>query len=392
MSEYYESLGLSKDASQDEVKKAYRKCALKYHPDRNPGDKQAEKDFKKISEAYEVLGDEKKRQIYDQYGADALKGGMGGGSAGGHAGFSSMEEALRTFMNAFGGGGGGGHAAGGDSIFDSFFGHDPDGGEDGGRQGASKKMNLSISFEEAMSGVEKEVMLTNYVCCFKCDGSGAATSSSVKKCTRCRGSGQVHQNRGFFSMTSVCPQCYGKGKTITDPCSDCRGEGRVKKKQQIKIKVPAGVDTGMRLRMSGHGDAGEGGGPAGDLYVFISVEPHSVFERDGDDVFVELPLSFSEAALGCKKELPTPNGESCRISIAEGVQTGKILRVKGSGAPNVHGRAKGDMLIKIVVETPVSLNEKQKDLMRQFAELEKELNSPRKRTFFDKIKVFFTSS
>lgn len=391
MSEYYEALGLSRDASPDEVKKAYRKCALKYHPDRNPGDKQAEKDFKKISEAYEVLGDEKKRQIYDQYGADALKGGMGGGQ-GGHAGFSSMEEALRTFMNAFGGGGGGGgHHAGGDSIFDSFFGQDPD-AEEGGRQGASKKMNLSISFEEAMSGVEKEVVLTNYACCSKCDGSGAASASSVKKCTRCRGSGQVHQNRGFFSMTSVCPQCYGKGKTITDPCTDCRGEGRVKKKQQIKIKVPAGVDTGMRLRMSGHGDAGEGGGPAGDLYIFISVEPHSVFERDGDDILMELPLSFSEAALGCKKELPTPNGESCRVSIAEGVQTGKVLRVKGAGAPNVHGRAKGDMLIKITVETPVSLNEKQKDLLRQFAELEKEQNSPRKRTFFDKIKVFFTSS
>jgi len=389
MSEYYEALGLSRDASQEDIKKAYRKCALKYHPDRNPGDKEAEKSFKKISEAYEVLGDDKKRQIYDQYGADALKGGMGGGP-GGHAGFSSMEEALRTFMNAFGGGGGG-QSAGGDSIFDSFFGQDHE-GDDGARQGASKKMNLTISFEEAMSGVEKEAVLTNYVCCSKCDGSGAATASSVKKCTRCRGSGQVHQNRGFFSMTSVCPQCYGKGKTITDPCTDCRGEGRVKKKQQIKIKVPAGVDTGMRLRMSGHGDAGEGGGPAGDLYVFVSVEPHSVFERDGDDILVELPLSFSEAALGCKKELPTPNGESCRVSISEGMQTGKILRVKGAGAPNVHGRAKGDMLIKVVVETPVNLSEKQKELLQQFGELEKEQNSPRKRTFFDKIKVFFTST
>ncbi len=390
MSDYYEVLGLSRGASEDEVKKAYRKSALKFHPDRNPGDKQAEAKFKEISEAYEVLSDDNKRQIYDQYGADALKGGgMGGpGGPGGHAGFSSMEEALRTFMGAFGGGGGGG--GGGESIFDSFFGQEQ-GGDDGARQGASKKMNLTISFEEAMKGVEKEVALTSYVSCSGCDGSGAASLNGIKKCTRCRGSGQIHQNRGFFSMTSVCPTCYGKGKTVTDPCKECHGEGRVKKKQNIKIKVPAGVDTGMRMRMSGYGDAGEGGGPAGDLYVFISVEPHSVFERDGDDILMELPLSFSEAALGIKKDLPTPHGSSCRIIIPEGTQNGKTLRVKGEGAPNVHSKgSKGDMLVKIVVETPINLNEKQKELLREFGELEKEQNSPRKRSFFDKLKVFFT--
>jgi molecular chaperone DnaJ len=386
MSDYYEVLGLSRSASEEEIKKAYRKSALKYHPDRNPGDAQAEKKFKEISEAYEVLSDEKKRQIYDQYGEDALKGAGMGGPGGGHAGFSSMEEALRTFMGAFGGGGGGG----GDSIFNSFFGFENE-GDEGGRQGASKKMNLSISFEEAMRGVEKEAALTNYVACSTCDGSGAASSSSVKKCSRCRGSGQIHQNRGLFSMTSVCPQCYGKGKTITEPCSECRGDGRVKKKQHVKIKVPPGVDTGMRLRMSGYGDAGEGGGPPGDLYVFISVEPHSVFQREGDDIFVELPLSFSEAALGCKKELPTPHGSSCRISIPEGTQSGKILRVKDEGSPNVHGRGRGDMLVKVSVETPVHLSEKQKELLQQFGELEKEQNSPRKRSFFDKVKVFFSN-
>lgn len=388
MSDYYEALGISRGATQEEIKKAYRKSALKYHPDRNPGDKQAELRFKEISEAYEVLSDEKKRQIYDQYGADALKGGMGGGPGGPHGGFSSMEEALRTFMNAFGGGG---QSASGESIFDSFFGgFDSEGMDPAMRQGSSKKMNLTISFEEAMKGVEKEAVLTNYVACETCDGSGAASSKSIKKCSRCQGSGQVHQSRGFFSMTSVCPQCYGKGKTIAEPCKDCHGDGRVKKKQQVKIKVPPGVDTGMRLRMSGYGDAGESGGPAGDLYVFISVEPHSVFQREGDDVFIELPLSFSEAALGCKKELPTAHGGTCRINVPEGTQTGKVLRVKGEGSPNVHGRGKGDMLVKIIVETPVSLNEKQKDLLRQFAELEKEQNSPRKRSFFDKVKVFFS--
>ncbi len=385
MSDYYEVLGLSRSATQDEIKKAYRKSALKHHPDRNPGDTAAEKKFKEISEAYEVLSDEKKRQIYDQYGADALKGAGMGGGPGGHAGFSSMEEALRTFMGAFGGGGGGG----GGSIFDSFFGFESE-ADEGGVQGASKKMNLSISFEEAMSGVEKEVALNNYATCSRCEGSGAATPSSVKKCSRCKGSGQIHQSRGFFSMTSVCPQCYGKGKTITDPCPDCQGQGRVKKKQQIKIKVPAGVDNGVRLRMSGYGDAGEGGGLPGDLYVFISVEPHSIFQREGDDILIELPLSYSEAALGCKKELPTPHKTSCRISIPEGTQTGKAFRVKAEGSPNVHGRGRGDMLVTVTVETPVNLNDKQKELLRQFGELEKEQNSPRKRSFFDKLKVFFS--
>ena len=387
MSDYYTTLGVSRDASPEEVKKAYRKNALKYHPDRNQGNAEAEKKFKEISEAYEVLSDEKKRQLYDQYGADAVRGagmGMGGGSP--HGGFSSMEEALRTFMGAFGNGGGGG----GESIFDSFFGFQTD-GEGGDRaQGASKKMNLSLSFEEAMTGVEKEAHVTKYVTCSRCDGEGAASSSGIKRCTRCQGSGQVHQTRGFFSMTTICPQCHGKGKTISDPCPECRAEGRVKKKERVLIKVPAGVDNGMRLKMSGHGDAGTGGGPPGDLYVFISVDSHPVFERDGDDVIVELPINFSEAALGCKKELPTPLGASCRITIPEGVQHGKVLRVKGEGAPNVHQRGRGDLLVHVVVETPVSLNEKQKDLLRQFAELEKEHNSPRKQTFFDKLKVFFS--
>lgn len=384
MSDYYETLGLSRNATQDDIKKAYRKSALKHHPDRNPGDPQSEKRFKEISEAYEILSDEKKRQIYDQYGADALRAGAGGGSP--HGGFSSMEEALRTFMGAFGGSGGG------ESVFDSFFGFDSEGADPGAQQGASKKMNLTISFEEAVKGVEKEVSLNNYVCCEKCEGSGAKSSQSIKKCSRCKGSGQVHQSRGFFSMTSACPQCYGKGKTITDPCSECRGEGRVKKKQQTKIKIPAGVDNGMRLRLAGYGDAGEGGGVPGDLYVFISVQPHPVFKREGDDILVELPLSFTEAALGCKKELPTPLKGTCRISIPEGTQNGKILRVKEGGIPNVHGRGQGDMLFHVYVETPVNLGEKQKEILRQFGETEKEQNSPRRRGFFETLKSFFSAS
>lgn len=385
MTDYYAVLGIARGASPEEIKKAYRKSALKYHPDKNPGDSQAEAKFKEISEAYEVLSDEKKRDIYDRYGADALRGGMGGPRPGSGPGFASMEEALRTFMNAFGGGGGGG-----DSIFESFFGFDSEDAESAGRQGTSKKMNLSISFEEAVRGVEKEVLLNNYVCCDKCRGSGAASSSALKKCIRCQGAGQVHQTRGFFSMASVCPQCHGRGRVITEPCTDCQGQGRVKKKERLTIKIPAGVDSGMRLRIGGHGDAGEGGGPPGDLYVYITVEPHEVFQREGDDIIIELPLSFSDAALGCKKELPTPVDGVTRVTIPEGTQTGKVFRVRSEGVPNVHGGGRGDLLIKVVVETPVGLSDKQKELLKAFGELEGPQNSPRKRTFVDKLKVFFS--
>lgn len=383
MTDYYNTLGISKGASSDEIKKAYRKQALKYHPDKNQGDKEAEQKFKEISEAYEVLSDDQKRQVYDQYGADAVNG-MGAGGPGG-GGFSSMEEALRTFMGAFGGGGGGG----GDSMFDSFFGFDSNPGSAGMRQGTSKKMNLSISFEEAVLGAEKDATITNYTNCSSCDGSGAANLNAVKTCSHCGGAGQVNQTRGFFSMTTVCPGCQGQGKKITEPCTKCRGSGREKQKQQIQIKIPPGVDSGMRLRMGGYGDAGEGGGPPGDLYVYINVRSHDIFQRDGDDILIELPISFTEAALGSKKEMPTPTGSKVRISIPEGTQSDKVFRIRGEGAPNVHGNGKGDLLVQVVVETPVGLSDKQKSLLKEFSELEGSHNSPRKRTFFDKVKSVF---
>jgi molecular chaperone DnaJ len=385
MTDYYSVLGTTQGATQEEIKKAYRKSALKYHPDKNPGDKQAEAKFKEISEAYEVLSDEKKRQIYDRYGADAVKGaaGMGGAGGGGQGGFSSMEEALRTFMNAFGGGSS-------DSIFESFFGFGSEDSEAGGRQGASKKMNLTVSFEEAVRGVEKEVILNNLASCEKCNGSGAASASAIKKCIRCHGAGQVQQTRGFFSMSSICPQCQGRGKVVTESCSDCKGAGRVKKKEQLTIKIPPGIDSGMRMRVGGYGDAGENGGPPGDLYVYITVEPHEVFAREGDDITIELPISFTEAALGCKKELPTPGGGVTRITIPEGTQTGKKFRVPKEGLPNVHGQGKGDLFVTVTIETPVSLSAEQKNLLKSFAELEGAQNSPRKRTFLDKLKVFFS--
>lgn len=379
MSDFYNILGVTRSATAEEIKKAYRKCAIKYHPDKNPGDKEAEKKFKEISEAYEVLSDEKKRQMYDQYGADAVRGGGMGGMGGG---FANMDEALRTFMGAFGGGG--------DSIFESIFGFE--GGQDSGpRQGASKKMNLSVSFEESMKGIEKEVILNNFETCSSCHGSGAAKPSAVKTCSTCKGRGQVHQSRGFFSMSSPCPSCSGRGQTITDPCTSCKGQGRVKKKQNVKIKVPAGIDNGMRLRMAGYGDAGEDGGPKGDLFVFIQVEPHPIFTRQDDNIHLEVPITFTEAALGTKKEIPTPLGNTHKLTISEGTQSSKLVKVRGEGAPNVHGHGRGDLLVKLIVETPVGLNDKQKDLLKAFAETEGAHNSPQNRTFLDKLKSFFKS-
>lgn len=387
MTDYYDILETTRGATQEEIKKAYRKSAVKHHPDKNPGDPKAEKKFKAISEAYEVLSDEQKRRIYDQYGAEALKGGAGG-AGGPHGGFSSMDEALRTFMGAFGGGGGGG---GQESIFNSFFGFDSGGpGQEAPRQGTSKRMNLTLTLEDALRGVEKEVSLSNYVHCDPCNGSGAAKPSDKKTCMQCNGRGQVNQTRGFFSMTTDCPHCQGQGTVISNPCKTCHGKGRTKKKQKTTIKIPAGVDSGMRLRVAGYGDAGEAGGPPGDLYVYLTVEPHKIFQRDGDDLLVEIPISFTEAALGVKKEIPKLSEGACKIQIPEGTQAGKKLRVRQEGCPNVHGQGKGDLIVKIIIETPVGLSDKQKDLLKEFAKLETESNSPRKKTFFDKVKVLFS--
>jgi molecular chaperone DnaJ len=388
MKDYYSILEISRGASDDEIKKAYRKKALECHPDRNQGNPKAEAQFKQVSEAYEVLSDENRRRIYDQYGEDGLKGaGMGGGPGPGAAGFSSMEEALRTFMGAFGGGGGGG----GDSLFESFFGHGGGGHEaESGRKGSSKKISITVTFEEALCGVEKEVAISNYVLCESCDGSGAKSKNSIRTCPACHGKGQIFQNRGFFSMSSSCHQCYGTGQIITDPCKSCSGAGRVKDKQRIKIRIPPGVDSGMTLKMAGHGDAGEAGGMNGDLFVAITVKPHGTFQREGDDILLELPISFVEAALGSKKELPTLLGETVRLAIPEGTQTGKVLRISGKGFPNVHGKGRGDLLVKISVETPVKLSQRQQDLLRSFEELETQSNHPKRKSFSEKVKEFFS--
>lgn len=386
MADYYDILGVSREATQEEIKKGYRKQALKFHPDRNPGDPEAEQKFKEISEAYEVLNDEQKRKVYDRYG----KEGVQGAAAGGGHGFASMDEALRTFMGAFGG-------MGADSIFESFFGGGGGGegfgraGSGGKRAGSSKRVTITLSFEEAAKGVDKELAVTNLVTCEACHGKRTRSSEGIKKCSRCRGAGQIFEQRGFFNMSMPCPQCHGDGQTITDPCKECGGEGATKKKQRVKVHIPAGVDSGMRLKMSGYGDAGKNGGPPGDLFVFIEVKPHEIFERQGNDILLDLPMSFTEAALGCKKEVPSLSVEhTCRLTIPEGTQTGKILRVRNEGFPNVHGHGKGDLLVRIFVETPTQLSRKQKELLEEFAKLEGPNNLPQRKGFLDKLKGLFS--
>jgi molecular chaperone DnaJ len=385
MADYYEVLEVPRSATAEEIKKAYRKKALKYHPDKNPGNADAERRFKEISEAYEVLSHEEKKQLYDRYGKEGVQAGAAGAAAGG---FSSMDEALRTFMSAFGG----------DSIFEGIFGGmgGGAGGMGGNRQGASKRATITLSFEEAAKGVDKELAISNYVPCKDCQGRGSPSPKGISSCPNCGGHGQVFEQRGFFSMSSTCNRCEGRGQIITDPCKSCRGEGVIKEKQRVKVHIPAGVDSGMRLKMSGYGDAGVGGGPPGDLYVFINVEAHDLFEREGNDVLLMLPISFAEAALGCKKEVPTPTGENYSITIPEGTQTGTTLLVKGAGLRDVHShstafgrQSKGDLKVRVVVETPTKLSSEQRQFFQNLKELETPHNMPKRKGFLDKIKEIF---
>ncbi|MCY3974789.1 MAG: molecular chaperone DnaJ [Simkaniaceae bacterium] len=382
MTDYYQILGVSKGASASEIKKAYRKLAVTCHPDKNPDDKEAEDRFKEVSEAYEVLSDEEKRAVYDRHGKKGLEG-LGGQHAGGGTGFSSMEEALRTFMGAFGGGGGG-------SVFDSFFGQEFGGGRPGARQGTNRKAELVISFDDAARGIDREIAITKYVECSKCHGSGARSSKDITTCSTCRGSGTVCQTQGFFTMSSTCPHCHGTGRRIAVPCESCRGAGKVKERERVTVPIPAGIDDGMRLRMTGHGDAGEGGGPPGDLYVFVRVKPHDLFQRDDDNLIMRLPITVTEAALGCKKEIPCILAKKpALLTIPPGTQTGKILRVRNEGMPNVRRRGRGDLLVDVRVETPVNLTERQKELLEELQKTEVPDNAPKRKSFLEKLKVFF---
>ena len=348
--DYYEILGVNRDADPADIKKAYRQLAMKYHPDRNQGDKASEEKFKEASEAYEVLSDPQKRQLFDSYGHAGLEGA-------GFRGFSGVEDVFSSFG----------------SIFEEFFGGGF-GGLDmgfGGRKrsraraGADLRHDITITFEESAFGVEREVNITKQAACEACGGSGAQEGTSRETCSSCRGSGQVAHSQGFFMIQTTCPKCRGEGSIIAKPCNECRGHGRVRKSKKINVKVPPGVEDGMRLILRGEGEAGENGGPSGDLYVVVSVRRHDLFKRDGDNVMMDLPVSFPQAALGAKIKVPTLYGEE-EIEIPSGIETGESVKVKGKGFQNVHSKKKGDQIVEIFVKTPKKLSRKQKELLEEF--------------------------
>ena len=377
--DYYDVLGVSKTATADEIKKAYRKLARQYHPDVNKDNPEAAEKFKEASEAYSVLSDEQKRAQYDQFGHAAFENG-GAGGAGGFGGFEG-----------FGGFGGGGM----EDIFDMFFGgqgRGSRGSNAGPQRGADLRFDLEITFEEAPSGLEREISLYRDEHCPHCHGNGAEPGSKVETCPECHGSGEIRftQNTMFGQMTNVrpCPKCHGEGKIISEPCKECRGQGTVKKNKKLKVKIPAGVDNGSRLRVAGEGEAGVKGGPSGDLYVYLYVKPHKFFERDGTTVYCEVPINIVQATLGDEIKVPTLDGQVV-MKVPEGTQPGKVLRLKGKGIPSLRNSTRGDQLVRIKVVVPQKLNEKQKDALRKFAEISKDNINPEEKGFLNKIKDLF---
>ena len=371
--DYYEVLGVSKNASEAELKKAYRRAAQKHHPDRNPDDKQAEENFKECKEAWEVLSDSQKRAAYDQFGHAGVDPSMGAGPGPGAGGFGG------GFNDIFG------------DVFGDIFG----GGRGGGGQrvyrGSDLRYNLDLSLEDAVAGTEVKIRIPTQVNCTECNGSGAKKGTSPTQCTTCGGRGQVRMQQGFFSVQQTCPHCRGSGSSITDPCHKCHGQGRVSEHKTLSVKVPAGVDTGDRIRLAGEGEAGESGGPPGDLYVQIQVKEHPIFVREDSNLFCEVPISFTTAALGGELEVPTLNGR-VNLKIPPETQTGRMFRMRGKGVKPVRGGPTGDLLCKVKVETPVNLTRKQKDLLREFTgEMEEggSRHSPQTSSWMDGVKKFF---
>ena len=341
--DYYKILGVPKEASEEEVKKSYRKIAMQLHPDRNPGDREAEEKFKMASEAYEVLRDPEKRQIYDHYGVEGLKGT-------GFTGFRGFED----IFSAFG------------DIFEDFFGlgtmHRR---RARARPGADLRYDLKISFLDAAFGREEEIEIPKAGECEACQGTGANSGTHPTQCPTCKGTGQVTRSQGFFTISTTCSQCHGEGKFIQYPCKECRGLGKIRKNKKIQIKIPPGVDTGSKLRIRGEGEEGERGAPSGDLFVFLFVEPHDFFSRDGDDVICQIPISFSQAALGAEIEVPTLNGKKS-LRVPKGSESGQILTLKGEGFPKLRGSGRGDQIVQVVVRTPKNLTKRQEELLREF--------------------------
>jgi molecular chaperone DnaJ len=373
--DYYEVLGVSKEASTEEIKKAYRRMAVRFHPDKNPGDKAAEEKFKELSEAYEVLSEPQKRAAYDEYGHAAFdpRTRAGGRSGGG------FHDPFEIFREVFGNSGG---------IFSELFGEARAADPTAPARGADLRYDLQITLEEAVLGIEKELSLTRPETCEHCHGRGAEAGSSLKVCATCGGRGQVVTSRGIFSIAQTCPRCEGAGRIIEKPCRFCRGAGRREKTSRIKIRIPPGVDTGTRLRSLGNGEGGVRGGPGGDLYVIVHVREHEIFQRDGDDLLCEVPISFVQATLGSEVEVPTLTGRAS-IRIPAGTQPGTLFRLKGKGVKNLQGFGHGDLLVRVAVEVPTHLTSGQRAKLEEFAALCDSNSYPRAKSFLDRAKDFF---
>jgi molecular chaperone DnaJ len=381
--DYYEVLGVSRQAGDDEIKKAYRKLALKYHPDKNPGSKEAEEKFKELGEAYEVLSSADKRAAYDRFGHAAFAPGAGVGAGAGPQ-WGGFHDPFEIFREVFGGRGGG--------IFDDFF-EQAFGGQQAaaghrGERGNDLRYDLEIDFEETARGVEKEITFRKLDTCTECDGTGAAAGAKTESCPTCHGRGQVAHSRGFFSVASTCPRCNGAGEVISNPCKGCGGEGRTPQRRKIKVRIPAGIEEGSRLRSSANGEAGIRGGPAGDLYVVVHVRAHELFTRHGDDLLCEVPISFSTAALGGEIGVPTLNGPAS-LRIPAGTQSGTVFRLRGKGMPNVHGHGHGDQHVRVIVEVPSRLSRPMREKLEEFAALANDEAYPQRKSFLEKAKRFF---
>jgi molecular chaperone DnaJ len=363
--DYYEVLGVGRGASVDEIKKAYRKLAIQFHPDKNQGNKEAEEKFKEATEAYEILSDEKKRQAYDQFGFAGVEGGGG-------RGFGSA--AFHDFSDIFGGGDFGDFS----SIFEGFFGggRRSSGGRGSAQRGSDLRYDAEINFKDAVYGTKLELEYSHNASCQTCRGTGAESGSGKKTCGACGGSGQVRRSSGFFSIASACPVCHGEGYIIEHPCKSCGGSGLVKKHQKIKVTIPAGIENGRRISIQGQGDAGPNGGEAGDLFVVIHIRPHAYFERDGNDLYCVIPISITQAALGAELEIPNVLDQKIHLKIPAGTQDGKVFRLRGEGMPLANSHHRGDLYIKIMLKVPVKLSNRSKALLREVADLEGEVTAP----------------
>ena len=369
---FYELLGVERTADGATIKSAYRKLAMKYHPDRNPGCDESEARFKAISVAYDCLKDPQKRAAYDQYGHEAFTQGMAGGrGGGGHADFGDLGDIFETIFGSTFGGGGAGRSR--------------------PRRGADLRYDMEISLDDAFHGKSSEIEVEVAATCDTCEGSGAKPGTSARRCGTCGGHGKVRAQQGLFVIERPCPACHGRGEVLESPCADCRGEGRVDKVSKLTVEIPPGVDNGTRIRLSGKGEAGPHGAPAGDLYIFIHVAQHTVFQRDGTTLATRVPISFTTAALGSTIEIPGLDGKAHAIDIPAGIQSGHQLRKRGAGMPVLQGRGRGDLVVEVVVETPTRLTARQKELLAEFRETETGEECPESRGFFDRLKDAFSA-